>query len=231
MHPEWATSLRGWLALHISCGVVAFLCAPVALATAKGGKVHRRWGKVYFRGYGRRCVHGTDFVIRPAGLLSRYGCGVQILLGIRSVSRSLLEGHVQGRATKGSGLADRDGDGAVESAAVPLGFSAARVDGSGSDPDGGTRGEHCFHRVRDYRNAHGARFNLWLSQAIGRKDVLVVWSYAGNDRQLHRGNDRFFRGESVALVRRGLVGVVVADDHRCPGDCDLDGVLQEEVFP
>jgi hypothetical protein len=28
--------------------VVAFLCAPVALATAKGGKVHRRWGKIYF---------------------------------------------------------------------------------------------------------------------------------------------------------------------------------------
>ena len=24
------------------------MCAPVALATAKGGKTHRRWGKVYF---------------------------------------------------------------------------------------------------------------------------------------------------------------------------------------
>jgi uncharacterized membrane protein len=49
MHPEWATSLRVLLALHVACGVVAFLCAPVALATAKGGKTHRRWGKVYFR--------------------------------------------------------------------------------------------------------------------------------------------------------------------------------------
>src|SRR6202522_3387572 len=48
MHPEWATHLRVLLALHISCGVVAFVCAPVALLTAKGGKVHRRWGKVYF---------------------------------------------------------------------------------------------------------------------------------------------------------------------------------------
>jgi hypothetical protein len=36
------------LALHIVFGGVAFLCAPVALATAKGGKIHRRWGKVYF---------------------------------------------------------------------------------------------------------------------------------------------------------------------------------------
>jgi hypothetical protein len=36
------------LALHIVCGGVAFVCAPVALLTAKGGKTHRRWGKIYF---------------------------------------------------------------------------------------------------------------------------------------------------------------------------------------
>ena len=48
MHPEWAAYLRVLLTLHISCGVVAFVCAPVALATAKGGKVHRRFGKIYF---------------------------------------------------------------------------------------------------------------------------------------------------------------------------------------
>jgi hypothetical protein len=48
MHPEWAGYLRALLALHIGCGVVAFVCAPVALATVKGGKTHRRWGKIYF---------------------------------------------------------------------------------------------------------------------------------------------------------------------------------------
>src|SRR5580700_9483738 len=48
MHPEWATDLRVLLTLHISCGVVGFVCAPVALATVKGGQVHRRFGKVYF---------------------------------------------------------------------------------------------------------------------------------------------------------------------------------------
>ena len=48
MHPDWATYLRVLLALHIACGAVAFVCAPVALATAKGGKTHRRWGKIYF---------------------------------------------------------------------------------------------------------------------------------------------------------------------------------------
>ncbi len=48
MHPEWATYLRVLLALHILCGAVAFVCAPVALSTAKGGKTHRRFGKIYF---------------------------------------------------------------------------------------------------------------------------------------------------------------------------------------
>jgi uncharacterized membrane protein len=48
MHSDWAAYLRVLLALHILCGVVAFVCAPVALSTAKGGKTHRRWGKMYF---------------------------------------------------------------------------------------------------------------------------------------------------------------------------------------
>ena len=48
MHPEWATYLRVLLGLHIACGALAFLCAPIALATAKGGRNHRRWGKIYF---------------------------------------------------------------------------------------------------------------------------------------------------------------------------------------
>jgi uncharacterized membrane protein len=48
MHPEWATYLQVLLRIHVACGVVAFVCAPVALLTAKGGKTHRRWGKIYF---------------------------------------------------------------------------------------------------------------------------------------------------------------------------------------
>jgi uncharacterized membrane protein len=48
MHSDWATYLRVLLALHIVCGAVAFVCAPVALSTAKGGKTHRRFGKIYF---------------------------------------------------------------------------------------------------------------------------------------------------------------------------------------
>ena len=42
-----------WHALrwaHIAAGVLSFIVAPVALASAKGGVTHRRWGMVYFVG-------------------------------------------------------------------------------------------------------------------------------------------------------------------------------------
>lgn len=42
--PLW---VRVFLAIHIAAGTMSFLLAPVALATAKGGKQHKRWGKVY----------------------------------------------------------------------------------------------------------------------------------------------------------------------------------------
>jgi uncharacterized membrane protein len=42
--PLW---MRVFLGLHIAAGASSFLLAPVALATAKGGKAHRLWGMVY----------------------------------------------------------------------------------------------------------------------------------------------------------------------------------------
>src|ERR1700722_15572939 len=39
--------MKGLLAVHIAAGFGSFLLAPVALATAKGGKQHKRWGMVY----------------------------------------------------------------------------------------------------------------------------------------------------------------------------------------
>src|SRR3984885_15744856 len=42
--PLWVTV---FLTIHIAAGATAFLMAPVALATGKGGKTHRRWGVVY----------------------------------------------------------------------------------------------------------------------------------------------------------------------------------------
>lgn len=40
--------IRWLLGLHIAAGSSAFVFAPLALATRKGGKAHRRWGRVYF---------------------------------------------------------------------------------------------------------------------------------------------------------------------------------------
>lgn len=44
LDPLW---VKAFLAIHIAAGTMAFLLAPVALATAKGGKQHKRWGMVY----------------------------------------------------------------------------------------------------------------------------------------------------------------------------------------
>jgi uncharacterized membrane protein len=44
LDPLW---VKIFLSVHIAAGMSSFLLAPVALATAKGGKQHKRWGKVY----------------------------------------------------------------------------------------------------------------------------------------------------------------------------------------
>jgi uncharacterized membrane protein len=42
--PLW---MKAFLSVHVTAGAASFVLAPVALATAKGGKAHRRWGMVY----------------------------------------------------------------------------------------------------------------------------------------------------------------------------------------
>jgi hypothetical protein len=43
--PVW---IRALLGVHIAAGSTAFIMAPLALLAAKGGKAHRRWGRIYF---------------------------------------------------------------------------------------------------------------------------------------------------------------------------------------
>jgi hypothetical protein len=52
--PLW---MKVFLSVHVTAGATSFLLAPVALATAKGGKAHRRWGMVYLWAMG--IVAGT----------------------------------------------------------------------------------------------------------------------------------------------------------------------------
>ncbi|MFT4113770.1 hypothetical protein [Silvibacterium sp.] len=59
MHdPLW---LRAFLWGHIAAGGGAFVLAPLALLTAKGGRAHRRWGLFYF--WCMATVAGTALVM------------------------------------------------------------------------------------------------------------------------------------------------------------------------
>jgi uncharacterized membrane protein len=47
MHTADPLWVKIFLGVHIAAGASAFLMAPIALATAKGGTQHKRWGMVY----------------------------------------------------------------------------------------------------------------------------------------------------------------------------------------
>ena len=47
MHAADPLWMKVFLGVHVTAGASSFLLAPVALATAKGGKQHKRWGMVY----------------------------------------------------------------------------------------------------------------------------------------------------------------------------------------
>jgi uncharacterized membrane protein len=66
--PVWMKAL---LAVHIACGFGSFLLAPVALATAKGGKQHKRWGMVYLWAMGGVAVTALPMALyRPVLFLA-----------------------------------------------------------------------------------------------------------------------------------------------------------------
>jgi hypothetical protein len=89
LHPEWATWLRILLTLHITGGVVAFVCAPVALATAKGaGRIGS--GTKSTSGRWRWSPRPLWFSRSRCRSFPRYGRGVQLLLGITALSGFLL---------------------------------------------------------------------------------------------------------------------------------------------
>ncbi|HEY8996735.1 MAG TPA: hypothetical protein VIM60_02480 [Edaphobacter sp.] len=57
MHTHDPLWIKLFLIIHIAGGAMSFLLAPIALVTAKGGKQHRRWGRVYLWSMG--AVAGT----------------------------------------------------------------------------------------------------------------------------------------------------------------------------
>jgi hypothetical protein len=53
-HPFW---VEAFLAIHVAAGAMSFVLAPLVLSLSKGGKQHKRWGKVYLWSMG--AVTGT----------------------------------------------------------------------------------------------------------------------------------------------------------------------------
>src|SRR5208283_147848 len=185
MHSDWPTYLRSMLALHIACGGVAFVCAPVALATAKGGKTHRRWGKIYFWAMAGVAVTALIlsfalpiFFLAMVAVFSFYSA----FAGYRILS---LKDMYRGARPK-----------AVDWVAAVITILSS--------------------------------FLLLLMGFLKPQLMGVgVIQVAG---QLHRGFDGFLGGKSFALVRRGVVGVALADHHRRARDRHLDDLLQKAVF-
>jgi hypothetical protein len=66
--PMW---MRVFLGVHIAAGASSFMLAPVALATAKGGKRHKRWGMVYLWSMGVVAATALPMALyRPVLLLA-----------------------------------------------------------------------------------------------------------------------------------------------------------------
>ena len=51
------------LTIHIICGAIGFMVAPIALIVKKGSVTHRKWGKVFF--YAMTGVASTAIIMAP----------------------------------------------------------------------------------------------------------------------------------------------------------------------
>lgn len=81
MHAHDPLWVRLFLGVHIAAGGLSFVLAPVALATAKGGRAHRRWGMVYLWSMGIVAVTALTMALyRPilflalVAVFSFYAC-------------------------------------------------------------------------------------------------------------------------------------------------------------
>jgi uncharacterized membrane protein len=230
MHPNWATYLRVLLALHILCGAVAFVCAPVALSTAKGGKTHRRFGKIYF--WAMAGVAVTALVLSFA--LPIFFLAMVAVFSFYSAFAAYRVLFLKDMYT-GARPKPVDWLAAVVTILSSfllflMGFLKPELMGVGVIQVAG----HAVSIVSVVFGIIGMRmgpgFDCGISQTAHGKNVLVVWPHAGNDGQLHRSPDGVLGGESYALVWRRVVGMALANHGRRARDLGLDDILQKEVF-
>ena len=92
--PLWMKGVAG--ECHVAAGFCSFVLAPVALATAKGGKQHRRWGMVYLWSMGVVAATALPMALYPAGVVSGAGGRVQFLYGFLGLPGDEVEGAGEG---------------------------------------------------------------------------------------------------------------------------------------
>ena len=186
--PIW---MKVFLGIHIAAGAGSFLLAPVALATAKGGKQHKRWGMVYLWCMG--VVAGTALpmaLYRPVlflalvAVFSYYAAfsGYRVLK-LKSLAKG---GSAQAIDWVAGGVTF------VSSLCLALLGAHSAVLGTGL-----RGGIDCVRVPGDAVGVHAAE-ELY-SQADG-EDVLVVHAPGKLHRKLHRGLDGVQRGDPVAGV-------------------------------
>ena len=168
------------------CRWGSLLLAPLALVTAKGGKAHRPWGKIYFW-----CMTVVAFtalvmaVYRPILFLALVAI-FSFYAAFVGLSRARAESRMEG-----SSLSSTDWTGQPPSSASSPALTLALL--------GAFRPELVSHlRIPAIvfgadRHAHCCRGHVALHPSAKREDVLVVRAPAGHDRQLHRGLDRLLR--------------------------------------
>ena len=215
--PIWMKALLG---VHIAAGVSSFVLAPVALATAKGGKQHRRWGMVYLWSMGVVAATALPMALyRPVLFLA--------LVAIFSFYMAFA-GY---RVTRLKELARGGSAAPVDWIAGMICFSASVPDwvwcvSSGVGAGAGDRGD----RVRVYRITSFDCGDVEVCEEAEGEDVLVVLAPGEHDWKLHCCVDGVFGDDAVSCLSScGSDFVAVADDRWGAGDCADDCLLQEEV--
>ncbi len=219
MHDPWW--LHAFLAVHVSAGSGAFFLAPLALITAKGGKAHCMWGRIYF--WCMTIVAFTALVMavyRPVLFLA--------LVAIFSFYAAFSAYRVLGQKAAWKGAPVVRG---LDWAAALFCFAASLA----LAVSGAVRPE----LVQNLRipaivfGVVGMRISgrsMWrFTHPPAGKNVLVVRSSARNDRELHCCLDGFFPSHNRSVAAWSLVVVDRAHLGRHPRHRRHDRLLSAEV--
>ena len=165
--PIWMKSL---LAVHVTVGFGAFVFAPVALMTAKGGKQHKRWGMVYLWCMGLVAATALPMALfRPVLFLALVAI-LSFYLAFTGYRVLKLRSIAGGRAQPVDWIV------------------TAAVAGGGASCACAAYG-HCGDVVRRARHSRVRHAPAQLRAQADGQDVLVVQALPAFHCQLHRGMD------------------------------------------